>query len=63
MWNCRDAAGKCFADSMRNMCMDFKTDLVVLLEPRAGGSRGRRIIKCLGDVERGGVEDEGVGEA
>lgn len=48
VWNCRGAASKGFATAMRNLCMDFKPDVVVLLEPRVSGVRGQKIIKSLG---------------
>lgn len=48
VWNCLGVAGKGFAASMRNLCKEFRPDLVVLLEPRVSGVKGRRIIKSLG---------------
>lgn len=47
-----------FLASMKNLCCEFKPDLVVLLEPRIGGRRVRRIIslgfdKCEIEEARG----------
>lgn len=48
VWNCRGAADKGFAASMRNLYKDFRADLVFLLEPRVSGVKVRRIIRSLG---------------
>ncbi|KAI9074353.1 hypothetical protein K1719_043647 [Acacia pycnantha] len=48
IWNCRGAASKGFAASLKNLNFVHKVDMVVLLETRISGNKAKKAIRSFG---------------
>lgn len=48
VWNAHGAAGRAFSLAIKDLCRNWKPDIVVLVETRCSGERAQEVIKRLG---------------
>lgn len=58
-WNCRGAASKHFHRICKDLCREYKADILIILEPRCSGDKATKLVERMGFNSSWRMEAEG----
>lgn len=58
-WNCGGAASKHFHRICKDLCKEYRVDILIILEPRCSGEKASKVIERMGFDSSWRMEAEG----